>query len=228
MDEKFFAWLDGELEPTEAAEVERRVAADPELSRLVEKHRSLSRRLHSTFDPIVEAPVLEMLAARSRPSGKVIDLASRRERRRFGSMQQWTAMAASLIVGLMIGSMRSQDGSPVASRDDALYAATDLDELLDTQLASAPAGDTKIGVTFRDSSGSLCRSFSGPSSSGLACRNGKDWQLRGLFAAPEGQAGEFRMASGSDPRLAAMIEEMIAGDPLDANAEAQARARGWR
>ena len=32
MDEKFFAWLDGELDPAEAAEMQKRVAADPELA----------------------------------------------------------------------------------------------------------------------------------------------------------------------------------------------------
>ena len=39
-DEKFFAWLDGELEGAEAAEMAARVEADPQLSALAEQHRA--------------------------------------------------------------------------------------------------------------------------------------------------------------------------------------------
>ena len=36
IDEKFFAWLDGELSAPEAAEMEARVASSPELTALAE------------------------------------------------------------------------------------------------------------------------------------------------------------------------------------------------
>ena len=49
MDEKFFAWRDGELDPAEAAEMEKRVAADPELARAAENHRALGATLRSAF-----------------------------------------------------------------------------------------------------------------------------------------------------------------------------------
>ena len=62
----------------------------------------------------------------------------------------------------------------------------------------------------------------------VACRDGEDWRVEGLFAAPEGQQGDYRMASGEDPRLAALIDERIAGEPFDARAERAAKDRGWR
>jgi hypothetical protein len=86
----------------------------------------------------------------------------------------------------------------------------------------------RIGLTFRDQSGAICRTFTGEQSSGLTCRDGSDWRLRGLFAAPEGQAGDYRMAAGTDPNLAALIDSTIAGEPFDAAQEQAAKARGWR
>jgi hypothetical protein len=86
----------------------------------------------------------------------------------------------------------------------------------------------RIGVTFRDQSGAVCRSFTDPSSSGLACREVKGWRVRGLFAAPEGQGGNYRMAAGMDPNLAALVDSAMAGEPFDAAQEKAARDKGWR
>ena len=44
-EEKFFAWLDGELPAEEAARVEAEVAANPELSRKAEEHRAMAAKL---------------------------------------------------------------------------------------------------------------------------------------------------------------------------------------
>jgi hypothetical protein len=52
--------------------------------------------------------------------------------------------------------------------------------------------------------------------------------MKGLFAAPEGQGGDYRMAAGMDPNLAALVDSTIAGEPLDATAEKAARDKGWR
>ena len=40
--------------------------------------------------------------------------------------------------------------------------------------------------------------------------------------------GDFRMAAGADPGLAAMIDSQIAGEPFDAEAERKALDGGWR
>jgi hypothetical protein len=121
---------------------------------------------------------------------------------------------------------RSAD--PVTIEGGKVYAAAALDQALTTQLASAPSGDTRIGLTFRDQGGALCRSFTQPAASGLACRDGQRWRLRGLFAAPEGQAGTYRMAAGMDPNLASMVGSEMTGDAFDAAQEKAARDQGWR
>jgi hypothetical protein len=83
------------------------------------------------------------------------------------------------------------------------------------------------GLTARDQTGAICRSFTAASSSGLACRSNGRWQLRGLFVAPEGQASDYRMAGGMDPNLAAMVESAMAGEPFDAVKEKAAKERHW-
>jgi hypothetical protein len=119
--------------------------------------------------------------------------------------------------------------APVNVRDGRIYAAAGLDQALDLQLASeSPSGAARVGVTFRDQSGAICRSFTQRQASGLACRSGDRWQVRGLFATPEGQASDYRMAAGMDPNLAALIDSAIAGEPFGAAQERAARDRGWR
>jgi len=228
-DDKFFAWLDGELEPTDAAEMEAKVAADTQLTRLAEQHRALGAQLKGAFDPIAEAPVPERLDAALRPSAGVIDFAAAKRARITPSLPQWAAMAATLAVGIFVGTAIPQrSGAPVEVQGGKIYAAAALDQALDTQLASAPAGDVRVGLTFRDQAGEICRSFTQPAASGLACRAAGKWQLKGLFAAPEGQGSSYRMAAGMDPNLAALVDSTMAGEPFDAAAEKAAKDRGWK
>src|SRR5438046_2112638 len=156
VDEKFFAWLDGELSGDEAAEMEARVAASPELLAMAEKHRAMQARLRASFDPIAEAPVPEQLRAAVRPRAEVVDFGAAmraRETRRWGSLPQWAAMAATLAVGILVGTAISpRSSAPVEVQGGRMYAASALNTALDSQLASAPQGETRIGLTFRDQS----------------------------------------------------------------------------
>ena len=227
-DEKFFAWLDGELAPPEAAEVEARVAADPTLAALAAQHRRLSARLKGAFDPVAEAPAPARLQSLLQPSN-VVDLNAARRARQLPSLPQWAAMAATLAIGILVGTMVPQrSAAPVVTHDGQIYAASAIDRALDVQLASAPAGDVRVGLTFRDHAGEICRTFTAAASSGLACRDAQGWRLRGLFAAPEGQNGNYRMAAGMDPNLAALVDSAMAGDAFDAAAEKATKDKGWR
>lgn len=220
-DEKFFAWLDGELEEREAETLAKVVAADPELSRKAEQHRALKLRLGEAFAPVAMAEA---------PRSNVIDLAEVRARRALPSAAQWAAMAATLVLGMATGTMLTGGSdTPVTTEAGQLMASASLDRALDTQLASAPqAGGPRIGLTYRSASGAICRSFTDGAAQGLACREGDNWRIRGLFQGAEGQSGDFRMAAGPDPALGALIEATIAGEPFDAGAERGARDADWR
>jgi len=233
-DEKFFAWLDGELSGAEAAEMEAKIASDPDLARLAKQHRALGGKLKSVFDQVAEAPVSQKLIDAVRPPAQVIDFqaakSAREPRRSWPAAAQWAAMAATLVLGFFAGTFTPRyDNAPVKVQDGAIYASASLNQALSSELASAPAsGPVRIGLTYRDQTGAICRTFTEAKSSGLACRNGAGWQLRGLFPAPEGQGDAYRMAAGMDSNLAALVDSSIAGDPFDPAQEKAARRQGWK
>ena len=233
VDDKFFAWLDGELGGHESDAMAARVAADPHLTSLAEQHRAMQERLRGAFDTVAMAPGPARLSDSLRPQqAAVIDLGGAkraREARRWQPLPQWAAMAATLVIGVFLGSMvQWQGNAPVELRGGQIFAAAALDHALDSELASAPRGNTRIGLTFHDSAGAICRSFTETHSSGLACRRDGRWELRGLFAAPEGQGSAYRMAGGMDPNLAALVDSTMAGEPFDAAQEKAAKGNGWR
>ena len=227
-DERFFAWLDGELAPEDSAAINALVEADPDLQRRADAHRALAGRIKAAFDPVAEAPVPGKLLDSTRPrEAEAIDLGAVREGRSARLIpvrMQWAAMAATMAIGIVAGSMINGGGaSPITQEDGRLVASGELEQALYTRLASAPSDEgARIGLTFRNAAGDLCRSFTDDGASGLACHQSGDWRIHGLFQAGEGQQSEFRMAAGPDPRLADLVDSTIAGDPLDAAAERQA------
>lgn len=237
-DEEFFAWLDGELTGPEREEIARKVAADPVLAARAEQHRALGDRLRVAFAPVAEAGVPAgisgLLDQRSDNVAGFADARARRDQARLPLRLQWTAMAATLAIGVVAGNLMSSGldrgpGGPVEAEAGRLVAAAALENALYSRLASAPAPDgPRIGLTFRDAAGNICRSFTDRAASGLACLEGDDWRIRGLVQAPEGQDRDYRMAAGVDPNLSVMIDSAISGEPFDAAQERAARDRGWR
>lgn len=228
------AYADGELDPISAKRVERAIADDPLLADQVERHRRLRAMLEESFGPIAEAPLPEELRSLV-PSAPVIDIASARAARSGPPLpRRWSfwgtggAIAASLVLGLMIG--QRIDQGPVASRGGALIASGELERTLDTQLASTQSSNSplRILVSFRDQSGSVCRSFLGEAISGIACRDDQSWVLRETRGGMRAGTTEFRQAGSAEATLLADAQAMMTGDPLDAEAEAKARANGWR
>src|SRR5918993_896464 len=231
--EKFFAWLDGELDREQADQVAAEVAGDPRLARLAEQHRTLETRLRGAFDTVAAGPVPKRLAQSIKPSSdQIVQFVAPRRASNDDSRWGWrqgAAIAATLVLGIGLGTTLNSEraSSPVEVRGGQMFAVAQLDDALNQQLASAHAGDVRLGVTFRDQAGTICRTFTNQRSSGLACRKGDDWQLRGLFAAPDGQSGDYRMAAGTDPNLAALIDSTIDGEPFDAEQEKASKARQW-
>ena len=84
-------------------------------------------------------------------------------------LPQWAGMAATLAIGVIVGTLvpRSEGADPVETRGGSLYAAAALSSALDNQLASAPSKSVRVGLTFRDQSTAICRSFTGAQASGL-------------------------------------------------------------
>jgi hypothetical protein len=233
-EEKFYAWLDGELTPEEAGRVGAAVAADPDLSRLANEHRAMTAGLRGAFASVDEQPVPDrLLAAAQGREVEVVDLdqvRAARDRRAPPIWVQAAALAATLAVGVFTGSLLGSVGSgPITADGGPFVASADLEAALNTRLAGSPqAKGAQIRLTFRDRAGAICRTFEDHSASGLACRDGEKWRIRSLFQGPEGSATDFRMASGANPQLMEAVDASIDGEPFDAAQEREAMDRGWR
>lgn len=223
-DERLLAYLDGELPPEEAASVAAAIAEDSGLAARLEQHRRLRAVLHAHFDPLLEAPMPANILAMVRPGENVVPLKPRRSH----ALPRWGALAATLVAGIIGGTMlRPTGGEPVRVDDGRLIASAAIAHALDTQLAAAADAPVRIGLTFRDRQGAWCRSFTATAASGIGCRRDGKWQIEGLFPGAALTGGSYRMASSGDPRLMALADSLIAGAPVDARAERNARDKGW-
>jgi len=227
--EALFAYIDGELDDAERIRIETKIAADPGLQAIVSEHRALAARLNGAFATLLDEPVPPALARTA--VADVIDLAQARARRkpRPAPAVQWAALAATLIAGLVGGAiLRGGAVGPVTERGGQLIASGRLAVALDTQLASTQSAKdpVRIGVTFKNRNGAICRSFTAEASEGVACHTGHDWRLQGLLAREKDNPGDYRMASSSG--TAELIDALIAGEALDQAQERAALAAHWR
>jgi hypothetical protein len=242
-DEVLMAYADDELDARTRASVDAAMASDPEIARRIARHKALRNRVHSAFNGVLDEPVPARLlqAARTEPAGSrmatVVPLA-RRQVRRWG-WPQWTAIAASLIAGLIAGRVAllpSSTRDPIVMKAGHLLASGSLATALSDQLAAdqTAAAPVRMGVSFRSKSGEYCRTFtlSQPVAlAGIACRAPEGWQLGVLArvgAAGEGSGNYRQAASSLPPAVVAAVSNQIAGEPLDARAEAAARGRHWQ
>lgn len=230
--EKLMAYADGELERDDAAAVEAALAGDPDLAQQVSAHRKLRQRISTHFAPILDDTIPRQLADLIKPSADLIDFSAakgRRDRPRW--VPNWysgSAIAASLALGVLLGTqVQTRDG--VTGTEAALYASGDLADALDARLASNEDGvSIQMLVSFRDKSGTICRAFDGKELSGIACRDDERWKLRLTHASSGGNEGEYRQAGSSDTEILAAAQDMLMGDPFDAETERLARANGWK
>lgn len=245
--ELLMAYADGELSPEDAARVEAAIDEDPTLLRKIERFRSMRRILKKTYDSVTEEEVPERLrallgdvASNEPETPRVVELAAVREQgaeqpaqRRF-SPPAWAAIAASLVVGLFAGRMIApQSEGLFAVRDGALVARAELAHVLDTQLASDAinaGAPTRIGFSFLSKDGQYCRTFTHTEAdsgvSGLACREGSQWEVR-VAASEAASGGAYRQAGSVSPQVLGLVDELIAGESLDAQQERAARDARW-
>jgi hypothetical protein len=219
------AYVDGELDEIARRRVERAMAEDPALAEAVARDRALRERLQARFAPYAEQPTPDRFGSLLDTNVVPIERAPRPRRRTLPyRLAQGAVIAATLVLGIGIG---HQIGAPelIGSRDGVLVAQGRLKTALDTQLASTQPGDApiRIELTFRDSGGAICRSFSGGTLQGIACRDDGRWDLARTASGERG--GGYRQASSG--ALIGEVQDMIAGGPFSAAAEAAARDHDW-
>ncbi len=246
--ETAMAYVDGELDATSRAQVEAAMAADPEVRSQVQAQIDLRARLRASFDPVLSEPVPERLRQAvgqppTAPLARVADLSSARatkqetlRSRRSWSLPHFGAIAASLIIGVLIGqrALHSPRQDAFATHEGQLVANGVLDDALTRQLAStqSDAAPVLIGLTYRNDAGAFCRTFQlsqDGGTAGIACRSGDAWRVEMLTRPGPADAGTYRMAGSELPAaVRRAVEASISGEPLDAEAERGAQSSGWR
>ncbi|RVQ67184.1 anti-sigma factor [Croceicoccus ponticola] len=225
--EELAAFADGELDPERHAEVERVVAADPELAREVAAHRALRARLSAHYAPILDDPVPEHLGALLQRQGNVVDLAKRRESQSAvrSGIPRWgwiagPALAASLILALFIPRDTAYEG----------YAGKQVAAALNDQLVAAQPANARVRIllSFRDHSGAYCRAFAEAEQGGIACKDAQGWRVIDRLDGSNIESGVYRQAGSVRAELMAHAQEMAKGSALDAEQEAEAKRRLWQ
>jgi hypothetical protein len=220
------------------------IANDPQLAGQVQAFREQHAQMRAAFDGVLSEPMPDRLrnAVQATRPGQAslgnLDAAraAKRERAKHWGWPQFGAIAASLIVGIILGHRGLQPTSPLRVNSAGLTAQGSLDEALTSQLAATqqPADAVQIGLSFQARSGEYCRTFALPAQdhlAGLACRQIDGWHVSALSNGEPGQENSetYRMAGSAMPdSLRRIIEAQISGEPLDADAERAAREQNWK
>lgn len=244
-DETLMAFADGELDAGTRHAVELAMRVDPVLAAKVEQHILLRRDVFRAFARTLDEPVPQRL--RQATSPKVVHLDSVRAAKKplvvetphRWSWPEWGALAATLVVGVLAGTLgvfgvQGETTFAAAGSNGTLTARGKLDTALTRQLASAApaagAGVT-IGVSFVAKDGQYCRTFAIGEAAGLACRSDGQWQIPVLADGAGGAgsaAGAYRQAgSAMPPAVLDAMDARAIGPSLDATAEQAAARRGW-
>lgn len=241
-EETLMAYVDGELDAAARARVAGAIAADPEVAQRVAAHEALRGRLRATFDAVLEEPVpphlvaLVQARAKEPARGQLLQFPTKRTPQR--AWLQWSSLAASFVLGALMWQFGSRlfAPGPLSESHGEFVASGALARALSGQLSAQqnPSDTVQIGLSFRSRRGDFCRAFhlqGSLATAGLACHDHEVWKVQVLAHDEVSQVatGQYRQAASSlPPTLLGAINEMIAGDPLDAAAEGQARAGGWQ
>lgn len=246
--ERLSAYLDGALDPAEMAAVETDAARDPAVAAELARLQDHDAVLRQAFDAPMGEDVPEHLLAMLRPAAskaeaKVFNLAAEREKRavvaapepRSNIWRYVTAMAATLVVGLFVGTQmpRGGEGGDPLATSLAFNKTLDATPSARTVALNASSKLTPV-LSFARGDGQFCRQFTlaGPARqhSGIACHGGKGWSVEALVPhTPATSAGGYQTAGGAeDDELDAVFTTLKAGDPLDAAAEQAMIRSGWQ
>jgi hypothetical protein len=239
-DDRLMAYVDRELDPASTAEIDAANARDPGLAARVERQRKLRVAVHAAFEPILQEPMPKRLLDAASGTAPVSSV-SRASRR--WTWFEWSAMAASVVLGVLIGGVFIGDSRRAPAIDPSTEVVAERGHVvargrlalaLSEQLASTQKSDAsvRIGLTFVSKGGEYCRTFTieKGAAAGLACSSAGEWRIPVIAAADRaGTSGDYRTAAAQlPPAVLREVDERIQGSSLDPEAERAAQQRGWK
>jgi hypothetical protein len=235
-EEELSAYADGQLAEEERTRVAALVEADPALSARVARMRAAGLALRAGFDEVMNEAAPERFTALLAPkSAEVIQFPSK-PKLAGKSLPPWLGIAAAACFGIAFvgGRFTAPQPSLEFMADGGVRAHGALSRALDRQASSSEANRVvEIALSFPAEDGQFCRVFrlrgAAADASGLACGAKGDWSIVALTEIP-GSAGraDYQQADGAVPEaILNAASERRTGDPLDAEAEADAIRNGW-
>lgn len=243
--ETLMAYADGELDTETRRKIEFAMATDTEVAEQIAKLKAQRLQLQTAFAGVLDEQVPDRLVetAKSAPASTrvqdagVTELATVRAAKRSAGKRQWswpefTSMAATLLVGLVIGRNVLQPDEAIVAKGGRLEAGAQLATALSRQPGGEGSNTTAIGLTFKSKSGEFCRTFSlsdDVSAAGLACRDGGVWRIDALAGTSRRAGSQYRMAGAEmPPAILQAVEDSMAGEAFDAEEEAEAMRGDWK
>lgn len=241
-DAQIHAFVDGELDAGTALRLEADSRIDAALAARIARQRALRDQLRRRFDTVLDESIPQRLhdalagrtsADSAAPNVTPIGAAGRSRTRPAWSLREWGAIAATLVIGVLLGAMalRGPAGLPMETAGGRLVANGILDAALSTRPSGAAGEDStvRIGLSFRSGNGEFCRTFALPAGSGgLACRRDGRWAVQLLEAAKTAADGDYRQAGSTlSPAMLGAMDSLAAGEPLTPEQEQQRLGAGW-
>lgn len=223
-DELLSAYLDGELDETKRALVERWLAEDKGAAARLERMRNsddLLRRAIPRVATDASDPIAALIAGD--PPTNVVPF-------KRSWARQAAALAAACVLGVLVGRlvMPAQDGA-------LLSLNAPMQRVLDTAISGdathAGAEQVQVALSFQTDTGAVCRQFQTTSgqrvADGVACRDGDKWRLiaQAETAAP---AQEYQTAGAEDTPIDAAIAALGTASVLSADEERALMQNSWR
>ena len=243
--ETLMAFADGELDPSLRASVEAALRDDAASRQRLVALQVQRKRLAQAFDTVLDEPVPDRLArllttppvaTPPHPAAAIVNLAEVRARRArlrgMPSWAQWGGMAASVVLGVLLGTHigDQKTDSDIGLSQGHLLASGAIAKALTTQLASEPQPGASVAVqlSFVDQRNGYCRTFSTAALAGLACQYNGQWVVQQVAAVNDQASGTVRQAATTLPRsVLDAVDQRMADTAMDAKAERLARDRGW-
>lgn len=252
------AFADGELDAAQSTQLQAALMSDNALQERLVAITQQRERVMAAFAPVLDEPIPDRLSqllrapvasAAAAAEPKVIDLGAARAhkaqrdaenaarvaapRRALSSWAQWGGMAASVVLGVLMGTQLTPSAvdADLGLQGGKLLAGGVIEKSLATQLASDTNSRTPVAVqlSFIDKRGQYCRTFSTGQVAGLACQDQGQWAVQHLATVDAKPTTEMRQANTAlPPALLEAVDQRMDGNTLNADAERAARTRGWK
>lgn len=243
-DEQLMAFADGELSPSEAAQIRTAALSDPALAARIAVFTSTGRDLGSLFEPVLAEPVpdrlLQLLASPMSAEPAVVSLRASPARRKPWLRPLAAAAVLAIAIGLAIPLWRDRV-EPVTMPPGLADSVEQVSAILEKTPSGEPARLVAAAheyellplASLRDTTtrGRYCREFTstdlatGQDTAALACRLGPSrWSVEKIAssdpAAPHAN-GEYQPAGEDGVLPAGQVR-------LSAEEEQRLIASGWQ